>query len=308
MELRQLRTFRAVGRSLSFTRAAAELGYVQSSITAQVQALERELGVPLFDRLGRRVVLTDAGRRLLEYASRLVELEEEARARVSGSDEPSGSLTISASETHCTYRLPVVLSRYRARYPMVRPILRPNTGGALDADLRRALAEGTVDIAFVLEEPIGPVEHLVVEPLAPEPALVVAPPNHPLADKPEVEAADLQGESILLTEEGCAYRKLFQQALATAAVSGATILEFSSVEAIKQCAIAGTGVAVLSAISVADELAEGKLVELAWRGPSFGVVTQMVRHRGKWLSPTLSSFLELSRELCWVQPILRGRA
>lgn len=304
--MRQLRTFRAVATTLSFTRAAAELGYVQSSVTAQIQALERELGVPLFDRLGRRVVLTDAGRRLLEYAGRIMELEERARAEVSGNEEPSGSLTISATETHCTYRLPPVLSGYRTRYPAVRLVLRPSPVGALDAGLRRDLAEGVVDLTFVLEEPIGPVENLVVEPLVAEPALVVAPLDHPLADKPEVDAADLQGEAILLTEEGCAYRRLFQQALSRTTVHGATILEFSSVEAIKQCAIAGTGIAVLSAVSVQKELAEGRLVELPWTGPSFGVVTQMVRHRDKWLSPALNSFLELTRELCSAQPRLRA--
>ena len=70
MEHRQLKTFRTVARTLSFTRAAAELGYVQSNVTAQVKALERDLGVPLFDRLGRTVVLTDAGRTLLRYAER----------------------------------------------------------------------------------------------------------------------------------------------------------------------------------------------------------------------------------------------
>ena len=117
MEHRQLRTFRAVARELSFTRAAEELGYVQSSVTAQVKALEAELGVPLFDRLGRRVVLTDAGRALQGYAGMILDLHEEARAAVAGEHDgaPTGSLTVSAPETLCTYRLPRLLRRFGER-------------------------------------------------------------------------------------------------------------------------------------------------------------------------------------------------
>src|SRR2546421_3651462 len=105
MDLRQLNTFRLVATTLSFTRAAAALSYAQSSVTAQIQSLEDELGVQLFDRLGRRVALTDAGLRLLRYADRLLDLAEEARAAVADGGDPLGSLCISAPETLCIYRL-----------------------------------------------------------------------------------------------------------------------------------------------------------------------------------------------------------
>src|SRR5438046_264194 len=111
MELRQLETFRVVATQLSFTRAAATLDYAQSSVTAQIQSLELELGVRLFDRLGRRVALTDAGERLLEYAERLLSLADEARAALADGAEPAGTLTIGAPETVMTYRLPSVLRR-----------------------------------------------------------------------------------------------------------------------------------------------------------------------------------------------------
>ena len=99
MEHGQLGTFTAVARDLSFTRAAGELGYVQSAVTAQVKALKKELGVPLFDRLGRRVVLTEAGKDLHGYAAKMLDLSEEARAAVSRgsggvSGTPSGNGTV----------------------------------------------------------------------------------------------------------------------------------------------------------------------------------------------------------------------
>src|SRR5215211_6256009 len=142
MELRQLETFRTVAAELSFTRAASALDYAQSSVTAQIQALEAELDVRLFDRLGRRVALTDAGTRLLEYAERLLSLAEEARTALADGGEPAGSLTIGAPETIMTYRLPSVLQGFRTRFPRVRLVFRPTP----NAELQRAIGDGSLDV------------------------------------------------------------------------------------------------------------------------------------------------------------------
>src|SRR5437667_9141173 len=120
MELRQLTTFRMVATTLSFSRAAQILNYVQSSVTTQIQVLEEELGVRLFDRLGKRVALTDAGKRFLPYAEKILSLSEEARQAVADEEVPTGSLTISASETLCTYRLPALLRQFHDRFPQVK--------------------------------------------------------------------------------------------------------------------------------------------------------------------------------------------
>jgi DNA-binding transcriptional LysR family regulator len=125
MDLRQLTTYRVLARTLNFHQAAEQLHCVQSTVTAQIQALEDELGARLFDRLGRRVVLTDAGTRLVAYADRLLNLADEARLAVSGREEEVGTLTISATETLCTYRLPAVLHRFRSYYPQVRIVFLP---------------------------------------------------------------------------------------------------------------------------------------------------------------------------------------
>ena len=129
MELRQVETFRAVAEELSFSRAAAKLGYVQSSVSAQVSALERELGVPLFDRLDRRIVLTDAGEVMLAYSGELLALAERTREAVLdagvGSGEVAGSLTVSVPETLLTYRLPKLLALFHERYPRVQALGAP---------------------------------------------------------------------------------------------------------------------------------------------------------------------------------------
>lgn len=301
MELRHLRTFREVARGLSFTRAARELGYVQSAVTSHVKALEADLGVRLFDRLGRRVALTDAGRKLLGHAERILDLTEEARADLAGGEaEPAGTVTVSATEMQCAYRLPPVLEEFRERFPKVRLVFRPSTPtGVLDAETRRAIAEGVVDAAFVLQAPIdGPphadflAEHLVEEPL-----VVVARPDHYLARALEVGPADLEDETILLHEKGCGYRVVFEGIMAKAeARPKEAPIEFSSGEAIKRCVEAGMGVAVLARVSVEREIEEGRLTVLRWEEPNFRVLTQMVRHSGKWVSPALEAFMQVTRE------------
>jgi DNA-binding transcriptional LysR family regulator len=306
VELRHLRTFRAVTRTSSFTRAAAELGYVQSAVTAHIKSLEKELGVRLFDQLGRRVVLTDAGRRLLGRAERLLDLAEETRAAVSGDGRPAGTVTVSATEMHCAYRLPPVLEEMRARFPEVRLVFRPSPIGVLDAELRREIREGAVDVAFVLEKPPRPdvrSEDFIVEPLIEEPLLVVAPPGHRLVQAPVVRPGDLEDEPVLLAERGCGYRAVFEDALARADVRPNATIEFSSGEASKRCVEAGMGVAVLAAVSVTEEIQAGKVAALRWEEQDFSVMTQMVRHKDKWISPALGAFLDVTRRVLRAQEI-----
>ena len=291
MELRHLATFRTLATTLNFTQTAALLGYVQSSVSAQIQELEAELGVLLFDRLNKRVILTDEGQRLLIYAEKLLSLAEEAHTALSVHAEPAGAVTISAPETLCTYRLPPVLHQFRATFPHIQVHFRPLSV----PELRRSVLEGRVDVAFLLEEPLR-ATGLVVEPLLREPLLVLSSPEHPLTQCTRVTPADLEGEPVLLTEVGCSYRNLFKRTLAKAGVYPTTNLEMSSVEAIKQCVMLGMGITVLPAVAVQAEVAQGRLVALPWSEPGFEVVTQLIWHREKWQSPALKAFLSLMRE------------
>ncbi|MFB5189909.1 LysR family transcriptional regulator substrate-binding protein [Alicyclobacillus fastidiosus] len=214
-----------------------------------------------------------------------------ARTAVKGDTEPAGTLTISAVESLCTYRLSPVLAAYRSRYPDVQLILR--TG--ICATMRREVLGGEVDLAFTLEEP-GVDERITFERLLDEPMLILVQPGHPLTRKDAIYPHDLEGETVLLTEPGCRYRSMFETALASAGVQTMT-MEFSSVEAIKQCTMAGLGVTLLPEIAVASEVERGMLSVVPWRGPDIPVITQMLWHRDKWMSPALKAFIEMSREL-----------
>ena len=308
MELRQVETFQAVAEDRSFSRAAARLGYVQSSVSAQVAALERELGAPLFDRLGRRIALTDAGRVMLRYSGRLLDLAAETREAVAdagvGSGEVTGSLIVSAPETLLTYRLPTLLAVFHKRHPKVRLSVRPSAVGRLVGSMRRSVEEGGVDVAFVLDGPVD-VSGLSVEPLLEEGVSVIVPAEHALASSTLVASRDLAGETVLLPEapeSGCAYRGLFERQLGAAGVVPPEKMEFQSIEAIKQCVAAGMGVSVLPSVAVNAELENGKLAALRW-GEPFKVLTQMIWHEERWKSPALRTFLETALEVFSVPPI-----
>ena len=308
MELRQVETFRAVAEELSFSRAAHRLGYVQSSVSAQIAALEQDLGAPLFDRLGRKIALTDAGRVMLRYSGRLLDLTEEAREAVEdagvGSGEVTGTLTVSAPETLLTYRLPRLLTLFHERHPNVRLSVRPSAVGRLVGSMRRSVEEGGVNVAFVLDGPVE-VSGLSVEPLLEESVSVIVPATHALASSTTAASRDLSGETVLLPEapeSGCAYRGQFERQLGAASVVPAEKMEFQSIEAVKQCVAAGMGVSVMPSVAVSAELEDGKLAALPWQEP-FEVLTQMVWHEERWQSPALRAFLETAREVFSVAPV-----
>lgn len=286
MELRLLATFEKVATVLSFTRAAAELKYAQSSVTSQIRALETSLGTELFDRLGSRIRLTEAGERLLPYARQIIELADEARAAVVGAEEPSGTLAVGTMESLTSYRLPPLLELFHHRYPGVRLSLRTTIGDAT----KEALRQGTYDVGFLMERER---EHagLETEVLAEEPLALVAAPAHPLAARSAVTTAELTEVSLLATEPGCAYRDLFEQELDSLSPHGVSFMEFGTIEATKQGAAGGLGVALLPAVTVGRELAEGTLVRLPWE-PPFTLWTQLAWRSGKRLPAQVRLFVE----------------
>ncbi|MFI9153624.1 LysR family transcriptional regulator [Streptomyces sp. NPDC053367] len=286
MELRLLVSFEKVATVLSFTRAAAELGYAQSSVTAQVRSLESALGAELFDRLGGHIRLTEAGARLLPYARQMIELAEEARAAVASAEEPSGTLTVGTMESLTNHRLPPLLEYFHHRYPKVRLSLRTTIGD----ETRQALRQGTYDVGFLMEEETGhPGLESVV--LTVEPLALVAAPGHAL-EGAAVTLAGLRAQSLLATEPGCAYRDLFERELGTSV----PFMEFGTIEATKRAAAAGLGVALLPEITVAAELAGGSLVRLDWQ-PPFTLRTQLAWRSGKRLAAHARLFVEQARRL-----------
>jgi len=290
MEIRHLRTFLTVAKLLSFNKAAENLHYAQSSISAQIQALEAELAVQLFDRLGRRILLTEAGERLVPYAERIIDLADETKAEIGSGREPEGSLTIRIPESLGIYRLPPVIHEFSSRFPRVRLNLTTCAHEGLHKDLRK----GVIDLAFLLAEAFQAAD-LEVEALGFESLVLVAGPGHRLAGQGLVRTRDLAGDSLLLNKVDCSYRRLFEQILDEAGVSVKPSGVFHSVETLKRCVMAGAGITILPEVSVSEDIERRKLIPLAWEEGKLEVAVLMIYSKGRWLSPTLQAFMEVAR-------------
>lgn len=293
MELHQLKTFVTIVKVGNFTRTAELLKFAQSSVSAQVKALEDELETKLFERLGREVSLTEDGKRLLVYAEQILKLAEEAKDLITGSSAPKGTLTIGAPESLCVFRLPPLLQEYRRRFPKVKLILK--LGNC--CDIYNWVGKNLIDIAFLLDTPIS-ANNLIAECLIHEPITLFSGSSHPLTGKDSCEPRDIKGENLIfIEEEGCCYRMIFETQLAKAGIQPESVLELGSVESIKKCVASGLGIAVLPRMAIEKELTSGELTDLHWNNPDFNIYTQMVYHKDKWLSPALSALMQLAREI-----------
>ncbi|MET9624759.1 LysR family transcriptional regulator [Streptomyces sp. NPDC006464] len=286
MDIRQLTTFHRVATRLSFTRAASELKYAQSSVTAQIKGLESSLGVELFERLRGGIRLTPAGERLLPYAERIMTLADEARGATAGFSDPAGLLTIGTMESLTSYRMPPVLELFHHRFPRLHLVLRPSLG----VETCHALRQGVFDLAFLME---AETEHAGVQSvvLGAEPLVAVAAPGHPLAHARHVTTDDLRTVPVLAPEAGCAYRDLFEAELADGTGEAAPFLEFGNIESVKRGVAAGLGVGLLPLMTVTEAVDAGTLAVLDWE-PSFEVFTQIAWRRGKRLTREMRLFVD----------------
>ncbi|MBI5250008.1 MAG: LysR family transcriptional regulator [Desulfomonile tiedjei] len=295
MEIRHLKTFLTVAKLLSFNRAAERLNYAQSSISAQVQALEAELGVQLFDRLGRRILLTEAGERLIQYAEKIIDLADETRAEISVGGQPEGSLTIRIPESLGVHRLPPAIKEFSSRFPRISLNFTTCAHESLQKDLRT----GVTDLAFLLAESYHSAG-MEAETVGFESIVLVASPSHRLAKEKLVRTKDLWGDVVLLSKVDCSYRRLFESMLEEERIHIESKLIFQSIETLKRCVIAGVGITVLPEVSVCEEIRRGELVPIAWDVGKLEVAVLMIWSKGRWLSPSLLAFLEISRK------VLRG--
>ncbi|RYL94975.1 LysR family transcriptional regulator [Sporolactobacillus sp. THM7-4] len=291
MEIRQLQTFKTIAEVHGFIRAADVLGYAQSSVTAQIQGLEDEIGSPLFNRLGKKITLTEAGKRLLPYAHEILKMHDSAVAQAKEGEIPAGKIVIGAPESLAAYRLPSVLEKYRSLYPQVKIVLKPGLCRELIERVRR----GELDIAFLLQQETI-FSDLHSETLVREPMMLIASPKHRLTQHQHVRPSDLQGETILSTEPGCSYRELFESYLNQSGTPVNTDLEFWNIEAIKQCVMCGLGISYLPYITLKSEIRQNRLVALPWKDDIAPVTTQVIYHKSKWLSSALKEFFRLLRD------------
>lgn len=235
MELSSLRIFKTVAEEGGVTQAAARLNRVQSNVSSRLTQLEESLGVTLFHRSGRRMLITEEGERLLAYTERLLQLADEAQEAMRGDRQPSGPLRIGSMETTAAARLPQVLGQFHRQYPQVDLLLDT---GPTDY-LVQAVLNHKVDLALVA----APVERpeLMQLPVFDEELVLLTDSLH----GPVTSPADVARRTLLGFRSGCSYRRRLERWFAEGGVSPARIAEFGTYEAIIGCVAAGMGVAMM---------------------------------------------------------------
>ncbi|MDI7276436.1 MAG: LysR family transcriptional regulator [Anaerolineae bacterium] len=287
MELRQLRAFERVVSCGSFSRAADELALSQPAVTAQIQALERELGVRLLERLPRRVLTTSAGETLLPYARGLLNLEEDARRALEElRGLQAGTLRVGASPTIGTYLLPSVLGELKRRHPGLRVIaeIQPTHHVA------EALETHALDVGLV-EAPVASAA-LAAEPFHSDDLVLVVPAGHPWAARRSIRPGELAGQPLIAREPGSGTRQLVEERLRALGVEAAPALELGAIEAIKNAVAAGLGVAFISRLAIQPEQRLGTLAVVPVKGLDLRRPFYRLLHRRRQPSPAVRAFLD----------------
>lgn len=265
LTLRQLEYLVAVADTLGFRRAAERCHVSQPALSAQVQQLESVLGVKVFERDARRVLLTPDGGELVARARRvLTEAEDLLTAAARMGDPFAGPLHLGAIPTVAPYVLPEVVPALVKRYPKLQLRLREEKTAALVRDME----EGRLDAALLaLDAELGrKVEHVII---VEDPFVVAAPPGHPLGKKKQVHLRDLDAEDVLLLEDGHCFRS---QALALCTRVGAREVDFraTSLTTLAQMVMAVGSVTLLPQLAVSMENRQGQLVVRPFAPPGPG--------------------------------------
>ncbi len=290
LNLHRLRVFHAVARRESYSRAAEDLHISQPAVSKHVLDLEEELGFKLFHRLGRRIILTEAGRLMADYAQRIFVLADEARRaleELQGLER--GRLKLGASSTPGNYLLPRTLAAFQARYPRLEVSLDIMAShDVVDRILRQDLDLGFVGATFDAE--------LHVQPYVEDDVVLVLRPGHPLALVRAIPREALEKETFILRDAGSGTRTVTESQLKARGITIRRMLELRSVEAIKQAVAAGLGISFISHYAVTLEVRHKVLAAAADRQLRFRRPLVMISRKDARLSPAALAFAASARK------------
>lgn len=290
MDIQELEAFWWIAQTGSFNRAAERLYLTQPSVTARIQALEKELGQPLFERKPRGVRLTDAGRVLLPHAERVLQDIRKARQAVNDLQSATGgTLSLGSALTTSTYTLPDILARFKTSYPAVEVAVR--TGRS--QQIQQMVLEDTVQLGLV-HSPLANQPDISSLPLYEEPIVLVAHPRHPLAERRVVTPDQLVNEPFITSDRSAGYWALVEQFLAGVGLVPRVTMELDSIEATKKMVMMGLGLAMLPQGTVDSELKSGGLAVVPLSDTAhLSRQTLLIYRRGKIWSGISRAFLNI---------------
>jgi len=292
MEIRQLKAFLAIAEAKTFTAGARRVNVTQAAISMQIRQLEEEVGLPLFTRTPRRVILTEAGEYLLERARKILREHDSALAEIAEvAGAEYGRLRIgTASGTFAMNQLPNILGKLRDKFPNAEL----SVGSGTSQTLVDKMMHGEIDMAFVSL----PVDNLNIstESIFSDEIVAVAHPEHPLAKEKFISAATLAGEKLILGERGGNTRRMIDEFFQAANVKPNIIMELSRQEAVTKMVERGLGVGMAGAKSVAREIRDRKLISWLIEGAEIKWELGLARLRGGHFSPIGKEFVRLCKE------------
>jgi DNA-binding transcriptional LysR family regulator len=285
--IRQLEVFLAVARAGSFRRAADRVHLSQPALSQHVGELERGLGARLFDRRGRTVALTEAGRILEDHALRMFATLASAREAIADlADGSRGPLVVGASTTPGVYLLPALMSALEREHPEISVDLRIANSRVIEEQVRA----NELDLGVVGGHGLRSGEECLAAGMLDE-LVLIAPPGHAWARRVRLDPPALVRERLLMREEGSATRQVTERALEHADVKIGRVLVLDHTEAIKQAVMAGLGVAFMSIYAVRGELETGRLVRVRLRGLDIRRHFHVIHNEARTLTVRAQAFI-----------------
>lgn len=290
-EIPHLETFCKAAELLNFTAAAEELGFTQAAVSQRIKVLETDVGQPLFERQSGRVFLSEAGKRLYEYAQKILTLHREARnALGQPPEEVAGDLLLAASTVPAEHLLPAILQEFQKLYPRVRV-----SAIVADSDaVLQALDEAKVSLALVGKT--GPAAWCESRPFARDKLVLVTSPKHPWAQRKHVSLTQLRTQPLIVREKGSGSRASFEEGLSKLGADLKELnisLELGSNESIKEAVLRGTSVAMLSAFAIKYDVETGRLASLDVEGLDTGRDLYIATDRRRILPPAARAFVDV---------------
>ncbi|MBA3440211.1 MAG: LysR family transcriptional regulator [Pyrinomonadaceae bacterium] len=292
MDVRDLEVFLAVAKRLNFTRAGEDVHLSQPSVSIRVRQLEQELGVRLFEQLGKKIALTDAGKLLEPHARRVVAAVDDARRAIEEYQGlASGVLCIGASTTPGMYLVPRIIAEFKRKHPKVVVHL----GIKNTRQVEEGILSNDFDLGFVGGHLIG--KEVEATRWMIDELILIMPPDHPLAARKQIRMRELTKERFVSRERGSATRAVVEEYLHKLQVEVETVMELSNPEAVKGAVRSGLGVAFMSKFAVETEVRAGALVAKRVKEIEISREMKIVYRKDKHLSKAMSAFIETARSL-----------
>ncbi|WP_230868391.1 LysR family transcriptional regulator [Iocasia frigidifontis] len=287
LSLRQLRIFIFVCKTGSMTKTAEELYMTQPAVSQTILDLEDSLNVRLFDRIKNSLVLTNTGEILLEYSQKIIHLMEETEDVIDRIvNIKQGGLRIGASMTIGTYLLPEILNGFRERFSGVDlPLIVDNTVLIVNKILNNEL-----DLALV-EGPINSPD-IIVEPYCEDSLSLVCSVEHHWSQRDYIDPAEIEGEKLIIREEGSGTRDLIQNTFLQHNVLYNIAHTINNFEAIKKAVSANIGISLIPAIGIKKEIKKGELKEIRLEDISFKRLFKLIYHKDKYLTGLFKEFYD----------------